>query len=162
MAKAKGRGITDAQLRSHIGLFWVGAQLAVLGTIFVCYQLGGFEFDELTTLLAVVLPLFAGVSIVVVRFFAQNRHSIARGQPVTGTYVALVWLFAVALAVTVVWVIVGRATNRVFDTFDQAKLFLAGLEVVYVVYIAQLLAPLFGVKPEEMRQREPRTGGEAP
>ena len=158
MAKAKRRGITDAQLRTHIGLFWIVAQLAVLATIFVCYSLGGFEFDELTTLLAVVLPLFAGVSTVVVRFFAQNRHSIARGRPVAGTFVALVWLFAVAFALTVVWVIVGRATNRLFDTFDQAKLFLAGLEVVYVVYVAQLLAPLFGVKPEEMRQQDQRTG----
>ena len=65
--------------------------------------------SEVTTLLAVVLPLFAGVATVVLRFFAQNRHSIAKGRPVTGTYVALVWLFAVAFTITVMWVIVGRA-----------------------------------------------------
>jgi lysylphosphatidylglycerol synthetase-like protein (DUF2156 family) len=148
------RGITDAQLRTRIGLFWVAAHVAVVLTILGCYSFGGFEFDELTTLLAVVVPLFAGVTLVVVRFFTQHRHSLAQGRPVSVPYVTLVWLFAVAFAVTVLWAIIGRATNRVFATFDQAKIFLASLEGLYVVYVTNLLAPLFGVKPEEMAQRD--------
>jgi hypothetical protein len=31
--------MTDARLRTHIGLFWIGAHLLVLGTILTCFFL---------------------------------------------------------------------------------------------------------------------------
>jgi hypothetical protein len=150
--------MTDAQVRTGVGLFWIAAHLIVLATILVCYSMGGFEFDQMTTLLAVVIPMFAGVTLVVVRFVARHRYDLRRGRRVSGMYAALVWIFPVAFTIVVLWVVIGRATNRVFETFDQAKLFLGILEALFVTYVANLLAPLFGATPDEMQaQRNPET-----
>jgi len=148
--------MTDAQLRTRIGLFWVFAHFGVILTIIGCFFLRGFEFDQLTTLLAIVVPMFAGVTTVIIRYFAQHRHAHPKGKPVNAAFVTLTWMLPVLFVLLILATIILRATNRAFDDFDQAKLFLTALEALYVTYTGYLLAPLFGVTPEAMRQHDPR------
>jgi Na+/proline symporter len=111
----------------------------------------------MTTLLAVVIPMFAGTSTVIVRYFAQHRHDSPKGKRVNVAFATLTWLLPVVFTFTILLTIVLRATNRAFDDFDQAKLFLAGLEALFVAYIAYVLAPLFDADPATLRAPTPDT-----
>ncbi|HTD83290.1 MAG TPA: hypothetical protein VK648_05800 [Gemmatimonadaceae bacterium] len=146
--------MTDAELRTRIGLFWVITHFAIIATIIVCFFLGGYEFPDMTTLLAIVVPMFAGITTVVIRYFAQHRHDAPRGKRVNAAYVTLTWLLPVLFSMTIALTIILRALNRAFEDFDQAKLFLTALEALYVTYTGYLLAPLFGVEPDALRSAQ--------
>jgi Na+/H+-translocating membrane pyrophosphatase len=133
----------DIELRTFVGIFWVATQFLTLIVIVTCFFLHGFEFDEFTTLLSIVIPMFAGVTTMIVKYFAKHRHSVARGRSLSSGYVILTWLLPSVFSILVIVTIIARATNRAFDNFEQAKLFLTTLESVYVGYIGYLFAPLF-------------------
>jgi lysylphosphatidylglycerol synthetase-like protein (DUF2156 family) len=145
--------MTNSQLRTRIGLFWVFAHFVILSVVIICFFLGGFEFDEMTTLLAVIVPMFAGTTTVIVRYFAAHAHDTAKGARVNLPYVVLTVTLPILFTLTILSTVILRARNQAFANFDQCKLFLTAVEAIYVVYTSALLAPLFHAKPEEMRQQ---------
>jgi lysylphosphatidylglycerol synthetase-like protein (DUF2156 family) len=154
--------MTNTQLRTRVGLFWVFAHFAILSTIIICFFLQGFEFDEMTTLLAVIIPMFAGTTTIIVRYFATHASDTDAGTSINLPYIVLTTALPVLFTITILATIILRARNQAFATFDQCKLFLTAIEAVYVVYTSVLLAPLFNAKPEDFRQaaREPAPGAD--
>jgi lysylphosphatidylglycerol synthetase-like protein (DUF2156 family) len=150
--------MTDTTLRTRTGLFWVFAHFAIIITIIICFFLKGFEFDELTTLLAVIIPMFAGTTTVIVRYFTQHAHDAPQGATVNTPYVILTTALPLLFTLTIFATIILRARNQAFATFDQCKLFLTAVEALYVVYTSTLLAPLFNAKPEDLRAPHKKNG----
>jgi lysylphosphatidylglycerol synthetase-like protein (DUF2156 family) len=79
--------MTDTTLRTRVGLFWVFAHFAIITAIIICFFLKGFEFDEMTTLLAVIIPMFAGTTTVIVRYFTQHAQETLQGSNVNTPYI---------------------------------------------------------------------------
>jgi lysylphosphatidylglycerol synthetase-like protein (DUF2156 family) len=146
--------MTDTTLRTRAGLFWVFAHFAIITTIIVCFFLKGFEFDEMTTLLAVIVPMFAGTTTVIVRYFTQHAQDAPQGAIINTPYIVLTSALLLLFTLTIFATIILRARNQAFATFDQCKLFLTAVEAFYVVYTSTLLAPLFNVRPEDLRKQQ--------
>jgi lysylphosphatidylglycerol synthetase-like protein (DUF2156 family) len=152
--------MTDTTLRTRVGLFWVFAHFAIITTIIICFFLKGFEFDEMTTLLAVIIPMFAGTTTVIVRYFTQHAQETQQGTNVNTPYIVLTSALPILFTITILATIILRARNQAFATFDQCKLFLTAVEALYVVYTSTLLAPLFNARPEDLRKNPQQQSAE--
>jgi lysylphosphatidylglycerol synthetase-like protein (DUF2156 family) len=142
--------MTDVQLRTRIGLFWIFAHFAIISMVIACFFLHGFEFDEMTTLLAVIVPMFAGTTTVILRYFTAHAQDAMSGAQVNAPYIIVTVTLPLLFSITILATVILRARNLAFDTFDECKLFLTATEAVYVVYTSIVLAPLFKAKPEDL------------
>src|SRR5438105_4331354 len=98
----------DSQLRTSIGLFWVIAHIGVVLTICICFASGGFEFEDASTLLAIVLPMFSGISTVIVKYFAKHRHGVPKGHALAAAYVILTYLLPVVFTGLIIGIIIAK------------------------------------------------------
>lgn len=142
--------MTDARLRTAVGLFWVASQLVVFLVIGVARMMGGFEPEDVKGLVEITLPMFSGLGTVVIRYFARHRHDTAAGELLNLPYVVLTWGLPLLFSMLVIGAIILRALNLAFDDIEELKFTLATLQTIYVGYIAILLAPLFETSEAEI------------
>lgn len=154
------------QLRSIIiGVIFFG-YVAILLALITCWMLGGFDFDEFTTTLAVILPL-VGAHIATIISFSQNNP---RGLDKDGD-VVMALPSAIALTVPILFValmflaLLAKAFNVTTISFEQFKILLASINGMFGAYVATLVGIYLKPKAEGHAgdsQRSPMTPSPAP
>src|SRR5947209_6959060 len=66
--------MTEGVLRTRVGLYVIALHVILISLPIVLLMFNGFRFDQATTVLAMTMPLFAGYTSVIVKFFSDNRH----------------------------------------------------------------------------------------
>jgi hypothetical protein len=116
--------------------------------VLVAYFLGGFHFDELTTTLSIMIPLFATYTTAVLKTFAKELDGGRRtvSPPVEGPIVFLTFFLIALLACFVFTIVVLKTTNLAFENFEQFKGLLAMSEVLFGIYIGYVVGALFDLE----------------
>jgi hypothetical protein len=146
------RTITILMIMSHlVTFFW----------ILVLYVFGGFAFDELTTAIALLMPLFAGFTTMIV------KDTIAEAAPgavavqtreLPWSFGFLTLAFCGSFTAYLVLIVTLKGFNVGFSSFDQFKVLLGISETVFGVYIGYLMPILF-TQGGHQPSRPPTDGG---
>ncbi len=128
----------------------------ILALVFVTFLRGGFRFDEFTTSVAIIVPMFAGYTTAIVVYFSKNRFRIDdKSQDITAVYAIMSTAFPLTLFVALSASVLLFATSEVFKNFEEFKGTLTLLETVFSAYVAKFVYTLFEkVSPTEKQASE--------
>jgi len=136
--------MTEISLKRTLGMTLIAAHFASLLLAVALFFGGGLTFEQLTTTVAIIAPMFAGFTTQAITFFADSRlRRDDHSSPITWEYALLGFAFPLILSV-LIWVsMVAQAYGKVFLDFEQFKLALVLFEGMFASYAAKLLTPLF-------------------
>ena len=149
--------MTEQKLRDQVGIFLILSNLVVVITALVFYFLGGFLFEEITTTVALIVPMFSVYTTAIVKSFIEHRRNISdKSHVVSGTYVFVVWLFPTSFTIYLVSLVVLKAFNIGFSSFEQFKAFLIASETIFGAYVGLVLGSMFRLeKPPSQDSAKP-------
>ncbi|MFC1805901.1 hypothetical protein ACFL09_02850 [Planctomycetota bacterium] len=139
----------DRSLRVLVGFLLIGFQIMLLPILLWSYRGGGLKFPELTTTLAIVLPMLATHTVVAVEYFIRHRHKVGRSRRVTAPYAVISILFPICFFGALYTLIFMNHYTVLFESFDQFKWALGAAEMLFGVYVAKTAASLFGGTPSD-------------
>jgi hypothetical protein len=143
--------MTERSLRDVVGVFIIVANLVVVGVTLLLYFLGGFLFEELTTTVALLVPMFSVYTTAIIKSFVSHRRQIRDSSPpVTPQYVFVAWLFPVTFTVYLVALVVMKGFNVGFASFEQFKSLLIASEVMFGVYVGIVLSDMFSIPVDQL------------
>jgi hypothetical protein len=136
--------MTESKTRTALGLFLVVSHFAVLLLIITLHFFGGCKFDEMTTAIAIITPMLASFTTVIVNQVITERSLVAdASENVSTPFVFLSFFFPVLFVGYLVAVILLRAFNLAIENFEHFKGLLALGETAFAVYIGQFIRSLF-------------------
>jgi predicted tellurium resistance membrane protein TerC len=144
----------EKQLRVIIGIGLVAGHLITILTILGLYTLGGFAFDEMTTAVGLVSPMFVAYTSVIASYFARHRfRSASLGKIIEPAFVAMTMAAPALFIFVVLGATMMKAFNIAFASFDEYKTTILGIETVFGVYLGRFMPILFESKSQP-QQRE--------
>ncbi|MCB9274806.1 MAG: hypothetical protein H6564_12255 [Lewinellaceae bacterium] len=151
VVKEKRRGIREKVLRTHILWLMFGIKGLIVLFVLTLWQSGGFTAAQFMVTLALLLPIFATYTTVMVRSSIRERYiqqyattalepRVSRNFQFTTYGVLLIYGFAL-------FYVIDLRGRGVLGQFDYMTSLLALVELLLGVYVGQLVFSLF--KKEE-------------
>ena len=139
--------MTDIQLKNSVGIFLIIGHSGIVFYITYSYFSGGFLFNEMTTSISLVAPMFVAYTTVIVKYIIKTKNlTSTKARKTSGPFIFIAFLFPtlfIALLITLVYL---KTHNVGFATFEQFKTMLALSEILLGVYIGQVVFSLFDKK----------------
>ncbi|WP_244808736.1 hypothetical protein [Caballeronia zhejiangensis] len=136
--------MTERKLKYRLGIFLVASHFALVLLCLTLYAEAAFRVDELTTLLAIIIPMVSGYSASVVTFFVSDRHNfVDETKQVTPTFASLSFAIPLVLVALIGVSILAKAYNMVFANFEDFKRILLLTESLFAVYAGIFVHSLF-------------------
>jgi hypothetical protein len=150
--------MTEIELKRRAGLIMLLVHLVSVILVIGLFFLGGFTFEHMTTIVAIIGPMFAGITTQIINYFANSRFVKADdSNKVTLEYQILIFAVPAILGV-LIWIsTIAQANSAVFVNFEQYKVALVFFEGLFATYVARLMTSLFG--PIRGAPARSRTGG---
>lgn len=142
--------MTENKLKDEIGIFIILANLLVVGVALTLYFLGGFLFEEITTTIALIVPMFSVYTTAIIKSIIDHRNeSVDSSAQVTKSYVFIVWIFPVLFTAYLVSLVLLKSYNIGFSSFEQFKTFLIASETIFGTYVGLVLSSMFRIKQDK-------------
>lgn len=142
------------------GLAFVICHFILMIFLFVCLMLGGYKFEEFTTLVGFLIPMLAGYTTAIVKDISRNVHSRKKlVKTYTPEYRFLVKFTCSIFFLSLFTVIGLRGFNYAFENFEQLKITVGLLEAVFGSYIAQLIFAVYKKDKDDIAELEPHAPG---
>lgn len=139
--------MTEAKIRSVIGVGLIFSQIAVIILAVVIHIMGGLRFDELTTAIGLILPMFAVHTAAIAKYFTAHRSEVSQQSPkVTGAFVVLACGIPTAFVFYLACVLIIRGFGEAFMAPEQLKWALSIGETCFGVYLGVFIGTLFDEK----------------
>jgi len=136
--------MTEISLKYTIGWFLVVLHIIVILLAIGFFIKGGFTFDQLTTLFAVIVPMFAGYTTAIVTFVVNNRFvEVDPSKLVNVTFVVMSFLFPSIFSVLIIGAVTLQAFSVTFENFEQFKHALILIEGLFAIYVGRFIYALF-------------------
>jgi hypothetical protein len=135
----------EKRLRAWIGLGLIAAHLITIVVLLGFYSVGGFHFDEMTTAVGLLSPMFLAYTSVITSYFTKHPHQTKdEGPAMASAFVALSVATPLLFSLLVIVSTILKGTNLAFGSFEEYKGTLLGLEAVFAAYLGRLVPVLFG------------------
>lgn len=139
--------MTENGVKTAVGIGVLLSYLALIVLVIVLYALGGFLFEEMTTTVALVVPMFGVYCAAIIKYIIANRSATQDKSPITTKAFIFISLLLPSIFIGALCsVIILKAYSIAFSNFDQFKLTLGLLQTAFGVYMGLLLAELFEIK----------------
>jgi hypothetical protein len=148
--------MTSRRLKYWLGGFLILAHFGLVVFSIVLYFLHGFSIEEFTTVIAILVPVFAGHTTSILAFIIKDAQTLEDISPrVNAVYSSFSFLIPLLLVAIVALTIGLKAYNRVFSNFEEFKRFFLLIESLFSAYVGMFVYSLF-----EKREAVglPRTG----
>lgn len=137
----------ESKLRIAVGLTVVLSHLALLILIIALYVAGGFLFEEMTTTVALIIPMFGIYATAVIRYIVATKALTSNDNTaVTTSYAFISFLLPILFVILLAGAICMKAFNIAFANFEQFKIMLGVLETAFGAYMGIVLSSMFDVK----------------
>ena len=136
-----------SKVKRLVSIIMVATHLATFAWVITLHLIGGFAFDELTTVLGLMLPLFAVFTTMIVKDAISEttlNSETKTLEKLPWGYCFLTLTFVSCLATFIIVIISLKGFNLGFATFDHFKTVLGMSEGVFGIYLGHLLPVLFG------------------
>ena len=134
----------NLSFKTKVGLYFVISHFLILILILVCKFMGGFSFDELTTTIGLVVPLFATYTSSIIKDIVKNAQVTPSIEKLYSAPFRFITLFLIGLFFAyLVTIVVMKAFNYGFEDFEQFKILLGLSEAIFGAYIAQIIFSMY-------------------
>jgi hypothetical protein len=145
--------VTEHTTKNALGLFLIASHLLIVALLLGTFIAGGLSFRDMTTAVALVTPMFTAYTVVVIKYFVDNRTTARdRSAQLSGAFVAISFGVPAIFVTLVAASILLFAANVGFSSFEQLKSVLAILEGAYGLYLGKLVDALFPHSPAAAAQ----------
>lgn len=145
--------MTDIRLKNQIGILVILANLIVIALTLALYLAGGFLFEEMTTIIALIVPMFSVYTTAILKNIVATRTDVHTvGSPVTKQYVFVSWLIPLVFCIYLVTLISLKSLNIGFNSFDQFKTMLVGSETIFGAYVGVILSSMFDIRRKKKKR----------
>jgi len=139
--------VTEIQLKNRIGFFIIISHFTTISLVVILYFFGGFLFEEMTTAIALIIPMFSIYTSAIIKKVILNRNCKKdSSRPVNKEYVFIVYFIPFVFVLFIVSLILLKAFNLSFVNFEQFKIMLAVSETAFGTYVGLVLSSLFEIK----------------
>jgi hypothetical protein len=136
--------MTEYKVKVWVGLLMVFGQAGILGLVVTLFFMGGLDFDEMTTSFALISPLLAGYTTVILTFIRKNRNNMCDTSPkVNFAYWGLAFFYTLSFLIAICVVLIFKAHNLGFANFEQFKYTLALIETMFGIYVGHFIYTMF-------------------
>jgi hypothetical protein len=135
------------KLKNIIALLLVGSHLGTIAWLILLWAVwGGFVFEDLTTAIGLLLPLFAGFTTAIVKeaiALAAAGADADEEKEMPWLFAFVILAFCIAFIVFLLVIVTLKGFNKGFTSFDQFKVLLGLGESAFGIYIGLLMPTLF-------------------
>lgn len=136
--------MTKTRIRDFIAVLFVLSHFWLILLVGILYVYRGFTFEEMTTTIAIVVPMTAAYTTAVVRFVLSGQDMHGDSGAVERFVYVFISLFIPILFVAVLTALIFlRAYNVGVSTFEQFKILLGIVEAVFASYVGLVISALF-------------------
>jgi hypothetical protein len=136
--------MTERQLKVRLGVALIASHFGIFILILILFAAGGFKFEDVTTMVAIIVPMFAGYSTSVTTFIVNDRHNIEdKSAPVNAVYARMSFVFPLAFTAIITAAITAQSLGAVFRDFEQFKQALVLIEATFAIYVARFVYSMF-------------------
>jgi hypothetical protein len=130
--------------RIKVGLFFVVTHFIILAWVLICKFMGGYTFEEMTTLIALLIPMFASYSTVIIKDIVKNAEVDQTNKVVYTAQFKFLTLFLCILFFGFLFTVIFlKAFNYGFEDFEQLKLTVGILESMFGAYVGQFIFSMY-------------------
>ena len=145
--------MTEQRLHNQVGVFIILANVFVIAETLVFYFAGGFAFDEMTTTVALIVPMFSVYTIAILKsIIGGRRRTVDRSHVIAGQYVFVSWLLPVVFTVLLMTIVALKAYNVGFESFEQFKNLLIASETMFGSYVGVILGSMFRLEQDQRKR----------
>jgi hypothetical protein len=139
----------EERLKTTLGLYIVVAHFAIILLIVAFWFSDYFLFEEMTTALALIIPMFATYTTVIIRNIIDEMHPTQReSKEVTVAFTFISFFIPSLFTFFIAALIILKALNIGFDSFEQFKILLGLAETIFALYVGQIISKLFNKRNE--------------
>lgn len=145
--------MTRLQLKNKIGMFLIISHFVIIFLVVILYLFKGFLFEEMTTTIALIIPMFSIYTTAIIKYIIANSK-LNRGfsETVTKEFVFITFFVPSLFVFFLTAIIILKALNIGFSDFEQFKIMLAISETVFGAYVGLVMSSLFEIeKPEDKK-----------
>lgn len=136
--------MSENRLRSILGIALVVSQFVVVVWTVYVYVRGGLKFDEMTTAVALLVPMFAVHTTTVVKYFVIHKHRVSsQEEPVTLPFAFLSFFFPVLFVCALLTLVGLKAYGIALASFGEFKTALGLVQTCFAVYIGLFISSLY-------------------
>jgi hypothetical protein len=136
--------MTEHELKVKLGVTLVASHFGILMLLMVLFAAGGFRFEDFTTTVAIIVPMFAGYSTAVTTFIVNDRHSRNTRSPrVSSVYTMMSFAFPLVFTLILASAILAQSFGVVFRDFEQFKQALVLIEGTFAIYVGRFVYSMF-------------------
>jgi hypothetical protein len=137
--------MNEWRVKLLVGFYLIGIQCALVGVAIYEMFIGGLLFQQFTTILGFVVPLFSGYISVIVKFFVTHRYlpRLKTQRQISAPFAVLSLFFPTLFGAFLGGCIVLAGKNMFFRDFDDVKTAIGLAEAAFGVYIGQFVFTLF-------------------
>lgn len=133
-------------MRRALGLYLIVSHLGLISLPIILFFVKGFLFEELTTTLALVIPVFASYTTVIVQYNIKHRHSRETRRQLSLEFVVIGFAMPTIFVLLLASAMLGKAFNVAFRDFEQFKAIAVTIESLFAVYVGLFISNLFELK----------------
>jgi Na+/H+ antiporter NhaD/arsenite permease-like protein len=151
--------MSERRLKNAIGMALIAGHFGIIVVVVVLWTRGGYSFEEFTTCLALISPMFLAYTTAAIRYFIKNKDATSVREPrINASFAIVSILVPSAFVSAILAAVVLKAFNVGFDSFEQFKIGLAALQAAFGVYATQVLSSLYDLpKPAAPRKQAARS-----
>ena len=138
--------MTEQQLKRLIGLFIVISHFSVVIFVIGLYFARAFLFEEMTTIVALILPMFSVYTTAIIKYVIATKTMQRRGAKLNSEYIFITFLIPALFVASLFGIIFAKSLNYGFSSFDQFKNLLGLIQVIFGAYMGLILSTMFPVE----------------
>jgi hypothetical protein len=146
--------MTEQKFRKRLGAFILVLSVGLLALLALCFLWRAFEVGELTTIVAIVIPMFTCYATPAFRHFVDNRYAQDDySKQVVNSFVVMAFGGTFAFSFAIFGIIFLRAWGGYFPSFEQFEHTLLAINAPFAVYIGYIIEEVFARKTATTRRR---------
>jgi hypothetical protein len=136
--------MTEKHFKTILGFLMIAGHMLIVCLVIGVFFAGGVSFEEMTTSIGIISPLFAGYTSAIVAFIIHEKIATADNTAqLRASFMALSSIFPILFFGCIAGMILMQCYHVGFANFEQFKTALAGMNGLFGVYVGQFMHSLF-------------------
>jgi|LakMenEpi03Aug12_release.lakeMendotaPanAssembly.Ray.scaffolds.fasta_scaffold331958_2 hypothetical protein len=148
----------ESQLKNAIGIFIILSYFLVILLTLVVWLLGGLLFEEMTTTIALIIPMFSLYLTAILKYIIANKMpQTMREKRLSKVYIFISFLIPILFLIVLITIILMKSFNVGFSDFEQFKIMLGVIQTAFGAYMGLILSSLFEIEGSQKSNNKPQS-----
>jgi hypothetical protein len=137
----------QSRFKNIVSALLILSHFVAIILVILSYFLKGFEFNQFTTTIGLIIPIFATYTTYIVQDMVKNKDiKPPKTEPQLNKIYIFTTIFLISLfSIYIISIIILKSMNAVLEDFDKFKTMLMLGEAMFGVYIGKLISDLFSI-----------------